>query len=288
MTTGPRTFKRPALLWPSLAGAVLAWLLLTQPAAARPCTPIEGAIALVSDTSIQYLIVGDYHGTSEIPVFFEDLICAALKAGRSVSVSLEWPATATPAIETYLASAGTPLDRSTLVSALGASSDGRLSIAMLDLADGLRELRAEGRTIRVSGIQPSDVEHGGQEVAMATLLQEASQAHPDDLNLVLVGNVHAMKAPSPRMPDLRPMAAFLPAAKTVTINTVGYFGEAWNCRGTPGGAAPVCQAWPLRPGEPGPRRIDLAPDDAAFDGRYSVGSPFTASRPEVGVTPADQ
>lgn len=159
---------------------------------------------------------------------------------------------------------------------------------MLDLAEGLRELRADGRTIRVSAIQPTDVEPGGQEVAMATLLQAASEGHPDDLNLVLVGNVHAMKAPNPRMPDLKPMAAFLPAAKTITINTVGYFGEAWNCRGTPGGAAPVCQAWPLREGDPGPRRIDLTAGDAAFDGRFSVGRPFTASRPESAAAPTDR
>lgn len=242
----------------------------------------------MSDGSIQYLIVGDYHGTSEIPVFFADLVCAALEAGRSVNVGLEWSATATPAIESYLVSEGTPLDRSTLLSAVGASSDGRLSIAMLDLADALRKLRAEGRTIRVSAIQPSEVEPGGQEVAMAALLQAASEARPDDLNLVLVGNVHAMKAPNPRMPDLRPMAAFLPAARTISINTVGYFGEAWNCRGTAGGAAPVCQAWPLRPGEPGPRRIDLAPGDPLFDGRYSVGRPFTASRPEASAPPASR
>ncbi|MFC7380496.1 hypothetical protein [Brevundimonas sp. GCM10030266] len=242
----------------------------------------------MSDRSVQYLIVGDYHGTSEIPVFFADLICAALEEGRSVNAVLEWPATATSAIETYLASAGAQQDRLALVSALGASTDGRMSIAMLDLADGLRGLRAEGRTIRVSAIQPSEVEAGGQEVAMAALLQAASQAHPDDLNLVLVGNVHAMKAPNPRMPDLRPMAAFLPAANTITINTVGYFGEAWNCRGTPGSEAPVCQAWPLRPGEPGPRRIELTPGDSLFDGRYSVGRPFTASRPEVGENPADR
>lgn len=242
----------------------------------------------MSDRSVQYLIVGDYHGTSEIPVFFADLICAALEEGRSVNAVLEWPATAGSAIETYLASTGTPQERRALLSALGASTDGRMSIAMLDLADELRRFRAEGGTIRVTAIQPSDIETGGQEVAMATLLQAAAQARPDDLNLVLVGNVHAMKSPAPQMPDLKPMAAFLPAARTITINTVGYFGQAWNCRGAPGGHAPVCQAWPLRAGEPGPRRIDLTPDDSLFDGRYSVGSPFTASGPEIGEIPADR
>lgn len=242
----------------------------------------------MSDRSVQYLIVGDYHGTTEIPAFFADLICAALEEGRSVNAVLEWPATANPAIGSYLASAGSPQDRRALVSALGASTDGRMSTAMLDLMDGLRGFRAEGRTIRVSAIQPSEIRAGGHEAAMATLLQAASQAHPDDLNLVLVGNVHAMKSPAPQMPDLKPMAALLPAARTITINTVGYFGQAWNCRGMPGGEAPVCQAWPLRAGEPGPRRINLTPDDSLFDGRYSVGSPFTASGPEIAEIPADR
>lgn len=265
-------------------GAVLSFGLFGPTASAAEtdtCDPIPGIEAIAESDTAKYIVIGDYHGTREIPAFFGDLICHLFAQDRQLAVGLEWPASARGAFTAYLARPDA-LNRGRLLEALGGGiRDGRGSAAMLALVDRLRPHHAAARLDFVL-IQPLPEDSpSAYERRMADLLMQADRDNVDTI-IVLVGNVHAMRQPPPPVPgspggELTPMAMFLPPAETLTFNVSGYFGASWSCRR--GGDGDFdCRSWPLQEGAPGPRGLVRTHEDR-FDGRYSVGVPFTASPP---------
>ena len=113
----------------------------------------------VSSIGTRIVIVGERHGTTEIPAFVERLVCSFLRMGRPVILALETDGAEQAAVNRYLDSDGLPADRSTyLVSARWQDEcqDGRKSVAMLALIDAMRRWRQAGQRVGVATIGPNE------------------------------------------------------------------------------------------------------------------------------------
>ena len=112
--------------------------------ASLPCGNIAGADHVLERTGARYVIVGERHGTKEIPAFFGDLVCHVSELGPVV-VGLEIEAHQQASLEAYLQSDGGPAARAVLLREdHWRNGDGRASGAMFALIERLRQLRGSG------------------------------------------------------------------------------------------------------------------------------------------------
>ena len=260
--------------WPGLM--ILA--LTFSSADHSPCAAIPGATAILSDHSIKTIVVGEFHGTTETPVVFEDLTCLAASSGRRVVVALEHPTTEQPQIDEFIASDGGPAALQALISSAEWHTpfpDGRTSAARLTLLRQLREMVRAKKVARVIAIMPTArLSSSKYEKAMATNVLNAG--HENELVLALVGNVHALLVPWKSSPGISylPMAANLPRAATKTLNATGNGGSAWVCM-------PACGSHGFGPARTsysrGIRLVGLG--EKSYDGFLHLGVPTTASLP---------
>jgi hypothetical protein len=247
------------------------------------CAPIQGASQLWEKPTTHYILVGEIHGTAEIPAFFGDLTCAAYSSGRPIVVAIEAAETEQGAIDRYVASDGEEAARKAfLESAIWTSpiKDGRSSRAYFDLFERLRTYKQAGRIADVVAIQPVGnielMQSGtGFNSAMAERFRLAGLRRPNALVLGLVGNVHAAKSPlSFDQESLIPAAAALPPNETFSLNVTSG-GEAWSCIG------PDCGAhhW-QSDAAPSQRAVSLGPRALPnYDGTIDLGVRSTASPP---------
>lgn len=110
------------------------------PPGARGCQQQHGDLAVQFNDLRQFriVVVGERHGTKEIPGFVAALACTALVDGRAVTLALEMPSSETDRLESYLASDGGATARSRLVTSPfwhRPLQDGRSSAAMVDLLE---------------------------------------------------------------------------------------------------------------------------------------------------------
>ncbi len=246
------------------------------------CPKLSGASEILSNPQIHFLVVGDYHGTNEVPALFSDIICHAIAQNRNISVALEWPESAQDEINQFLQADGGTLSRQALFGALGlAQTDGRGSLAMFEMIEGIRKMRGAKTLIPVIPIQPQGPLQGSEyEKKMAAAIVSARENAKNDLTLVFVGGAHAMKKSHPLNPNVNPMATYLPPGEVLSINSSEYFGTAWNCQKSPGDGKLLCGERTLKTGKANSRGIVLGNDNHdPYDGRFSVGSVFSASRP---------
>jgi hypothetical protein len=251
------------------------------------CSPPPGAETILFQRDIRFLIVGELHGTQEIPAAFGELVCFVAAAGNNVLVGLEFQESARSSFEQYVESSGTRTDRarflreSSWLTDAQQYPDGRTSEAMLKLVDRLRELRGAGLGIDVTTIvrlrQAVSDSQTTYEIGLADSLKEAEQSSEYDLIIALVGNIHARKLAfdAGGVASLDPMAMHLPTETTLTLHAISNGGEAWNCRpncgrhrhgGSQAGSSP---------------RIEFRPDlSPGYDGILAVGT-TTASLPVV-------
>ncbi|PYQ59019.1 MAG: hypothetical protein DMF53_19450 [Acidobacteria bacterium] len=263
------------------------------PAAAFACAEIAGEEKLTAPL----LLIGDIHGTREIPAAFGDLVCHAASAhrGQTILAGLEIPADEQAAIDTFLAGAG---DAAAIQALLAGGfwrrdyQDGRSSAAMLSLLDELRRQKKAGLRIVVRGIDLKRYDSADdRDAGMAANVEAAIDAVHPAQTLVLTGNVHTRTLhgyPWDAKADYVPMGAHLRAkqADLIALDIKSLGGSAWMCAS----ADPKeCGPHDLRPREPnGPTpRVELAPDAAAtlgYDGALLLG-PLTASSPARSLTP---
>lgn len=241
------------------------------------CPSVPGVERLTALTKTRFVFFGEIHGTREIPALFGDVICF-VSHERPVIVALEWPANKSAAFQTYLLSDGSQKDWETFK----ASSrwleflDGRSSEAMRDLLERLRQMRSRGYQIKIETFQPHGPavsDHSYYELAMATNIASISARHPDRLVLILVGRLHAGKAPLMNKNGRWPAAMHLPHNEVVSLMFHESSGTAWNCQQT--GCGPV--EWP--DGTPSQRGIRFVASAPGFDGVFSIGSTMSASPP---------
>lgn len=254
------------------------------------CSPPSGAESLWKLADLNFLVIGELHGTRETPRVFGELVCSATtEAKKRVLVALEFPETARAAFEAYVASKGTDEDRSKFLVESGVMArsqfpDGRTSEAMLRMVERLRMLRGAGRQVFVTTFQrPISTPSESQtpyEIDLADSLRKAFDSGNYDLAMVLVGNAHARRVtvtPGGGQLPFDPMATHLPSESTLTLNAVTGAGEAWNCQSTGcgvhrresqsmGGTSSIVLDDKLLPG---------------YDGVIGIG-PITASLPALG------
>jgi hypothetical protein len=230
------------------------------------------------------VLLGEIHGTNEIPDFVGDAACAGARKGR-VHVGLELPTEEADLLAAFLAGRR---DEGLRDSKFWRSSSpyGVTSRAMLALLQRLREYRRSGAPIelfffddRVSlGLERRDE-------AMAEKISRERRRARSEIYLVLVGNYHARKVVgAPWDDEKRWMATFLSERESglVTLDVRSLTGTAWTCVQEVSGAE-TCGSNPVKGGKESAtsteRAMKLEPDPAVgYDGIYSVGV-ITASPP---------
>ena len=228
-------------------------------------------------------MVGDWHGTVEIPAAFLGIVCEAANQGP-VTVALEMPETERTLFRNALAAPTEEAARETfLYGDFGnpRSTDGRNSVAMLDMMVGFWRLKAAGRDIAIHPFMSVDSVIRGRdqawwELEMAYGMSRALADRPDARVVVFVGDLHARKKGYERFPDVGlPAAGHLHASDTFTLHTAVQGGESWSCEATCGRRVNRGR----HDAAPEVRGIILGPvQDGAYDGLLAVG-PTTASPP---------
>lgn len=182
-----------------MLSAILTALSLTalssSPTASLKCGAIKGVDPFLTPGAS--VLLGEVHGTVEVPRFLADLSCLALKRGLRVKVMLEASIQENESFARFLASAGGPGDRARLQAGEHWQSefpDGRSSKAMIDLLEEFRRQRAAGGDLVVLGLMGSDGAASG-DAFMAQEFLRARKADPMGLAIVLAGGNHVRVRP---------------------------------------------------------------------------------------------
>lgn len=255
-------------------------------APARPAAPPPVRITLELPRELaargSTILLGEVHGTRELPAFVARLV-GQLAADRPVVLALEMFPAELPSLEAYLASDGGPAARAAALRDpwwQAPFQDGRRSVAMFELIEAMRVLRAGGARVEVVCFDHK-VPDGGtatdREEGMARNLLAARRARPDATIVAFAGNLHTRRTLVPRFGNYDWMAMRLATAGVAftTLDARYAEGSAWNCRG---GEPSDCGAQ-FAGGRGDERGIHLErSDDGGHDGWFGVG-PVTASPP---------
>jgi hypothetical protein len=274
----------------AVAVAVLASVGESAPPAPAACPAVEGLRdVLVPGATI---VLGEIHGTEEVPRFVGDVACHAWARGP-VTVGLEIPRDEQGRLDAFLGSAGARKDVEALLAGPfwhRTEQDGRSSQAVFALLDRLRTARRARVDVSVVAYDiASGTSTEGRDGAMAAALVAAVRAAPGRTFVILTGNYHSRRTVGAPWDAAAVWMVKHVADAGVTVSTFdveGAGGSAWTCMaGGPGEPGMVCKARDLRaPPSPGGRawRIARAPGVAGHDGRYAVGATH-ASPPAVAV-----
>jgi hypothetical protein len=236
-----------------------------QPDRAAQDAAIDDAVRLVRDEARQrqLILLGEKHGTREIPQFVAALI-ERDSGDRPVRLALEIPRSEQPAIEDFLRSSGAAGARSRLRASPfwnvhGVQHDGRRNEDAIDLIDRVRSLRRRGRDVDIVALDVPDGVHVGsdaRDAAMASALRDACAKSARARVIALTGNVHAMRGvPSYAPPEMRkPMGAYLADLEPLSVNIDARRGQYWGC-------GERCGPVDIRPAEHTSQRLD----DGAYD-----------------------
>jgi len=131
----------------------------TQPAINKSpdCTPQSQLD--VSKIKQQIVLIGEVHGTKELPEYVSGLVCSLLKDGRSVILAVERFAEEQEPLQRYIESEGNAADRAALLGVhmwASRSQDGRSSEAMFALVEDIRKLRKGGQRVGILAMQHLD------------------------------------------------------------------------------------------------------------------------------------
>jgi hypothetical protein len=264
---------------------LLAMGLATHVAASTACSPIPGADQIWSKPGVHWVFIGELHGSNETPAAFHDLVCDAIAQGKHITVALERPSSEQAALDNILTAKDLAAAQKSLFQLPGwkqGGMDGRASEAMLRLLVSLRELHRLHSDLRAVAFDVPDtrVGPGVREEAMAHALLSLSPTQPNDLVLILTGNIHAMQA-SKRGYDLAAM--YLPPKEILSLEVTDRGGESWS-ESTTDGCGPQKGGVGDKDAKK-PYGIFLDPSLAPFgkvDGVLSLGVPLTPSAPAVG------
>lgn len=189
-------------------------------------------------------IVGEIHGTREIPQLVEALVDQQSAKGN-VTLALEIPTFEQSALDAYLVSAGSAADRDKWLDTPFWSymHDGRSSQAMMQLVDRIKGLRDQGRHIEIVAAGEPDydataIEKAGgvtpyKDSGMASEIKQALDRGAPVI--ALMGNFHADYkdlSPLPRPADTGPsVVERLSTASPLLIWVTAAQGQAWVCQG---------------------------------------------------------
>jgi hypothetical protein len=252
--------------------------------ASRSCSPIPGADQIWSKPSLHWVFIGELHGSNETPAAFRSLVCDAIAQGKHVTVALERPTSEQTAIDNILTSKDLAKAQESLLQLQGWKEvpDGRGSEAMLRLLISLRELRKLQSDLKVVAFDApyKGTAPGARDEALGHALLSLSPSKPNDLVLVLTGNLHAMQG-SKRGYDLAAM--YLPPKEILSLLVTDRGGATWS-QSLEDGCGPQEGGVPDKDSNR-PYGIFLDPGLARygkFDGVLSLGDLLTPSAPAAG------
>ena len=162
-----------------LMGAAPAPAVATEP----DCVPQTEVDVTKIDASV--ILIGEAHGTREIPRFTAGLVCSLLRAGRLVVLGLEHSGEQQASLNRYVVSSGDEEARAALLQGIDwrKYSDGRGSEAMYELVDSMRRLRLQGQPVGLLAINGNE----NLDVPMTSAVA-ARVAAADNATLNRVGN----------------------------------------------------------------------------------------------------
>lgn len=257
--------------------ALLAAVSFTGLAHGAQCmTPIEIPQRLLEN---RLTLLGELHGTRQIPEFVGAYVCNLASRGRRVALALEYAADEQSLIDAYLQSDGGP-DARTALLAKGSWSvptqeqDGRTSAAMLGLLDAVRQnnLTSPDRQIAVRAIDGVDDTWMSRNVRTLVLENKFSNI------VVLTGDIHASTGKGFDFdPALEPMGYLLRDLQPISLVADYDQGMAWNC------IAGTCKPrltlrFPMDRGTPFSVILRRPEHPGRFDGSFYVGK-IEASMP---------
>jgi len=238
-----------------------------------PCpAPIPGSETLTGSI----VVLGELHGTAEIPAAFASLVCdaASRKPKGTLLVGLEIPASAQGAIDEFMKTDG---GAAATVALLAGGhwqreyQDGRSSEALLRLLDDLRRFRAAKLDIEVRAIDDMLARTAAERDArMAAAVNKGIADVLPKQTLVLVGDVLSRVVSgypwSPADPYL-PLGALLRATHddVIGLNVTSGGGSAWICRSASASECGVIEI-KQRALEGETPRFELRPDGLAKTG----------------------
>jgi len=214
------------------------------------------------------LILGELHGTREIPEAAGAIACEASERGPVV-LGLELPPEAL--VRT------SPLWSQP-------SQDGRTSEAMAALLERVASWRREGRPIEVLGFDGNETTVESRDTVMAATLARHRAERPDATFVLLMGNLHARRQiGSPWNPkDGHRWLASQLTFPVTTLDVAAPRGTAWIC----GGATPeTCGPKTVSTSKGGASNSIQLRSDGVYDGVLDLSS-LTASPPATSK-PAD-
>ncbi|QRK04489.1 hypothetical protein JQX13_30040 [Archangium violaceum] len=181
------------------------------------------------------VLLGELHGTQEVPHFIAQSACQAATQGIPVTVGLEVPDANQARLETFLASEGKEDDWAKLMESPFWRSpypDGRNSEGVVYLIEALRKLRSQGLDVKIFAYDRPPLEGDAREEAMARKVMEVAGQSQKRALLVVSGNLHPRQVKGlPWNPDYRPMghrlASLLP--NVFSLDVAYNSGSAWIC-----------------------------------------------------------
>lgn len=294
----PMHSTRRALIWATAALLLLSGCAEHVPhATAAIAEAIRASDAGKSDPAALKLLVeaidehklvllGEMHGTREIPALVGELVERYIKGGGEVVLALEISTREQAWVDRYLGSAGASADRDALLAGehwQDQMHDGRDSEAMLALIEQVRQLRGQADNVSIVLFDPGDDACRNQQ--MAENLRAIAHYSPQATLLVLTGNVHAMTSAPPwemfdggkRIDPPMTAGRFLSDLHPLSINIGAASGDMWVCMDGECGAHPV-----LVRGDAGaePTLERTKPAESAWDATLILPR-FRASPPAV-------
>lgn len=251
------------------------------------CAELAGADALVKRPEIEFVLVGEYHGTNEMPAVARDIACAATVVGRPLVFGVELTPVDQPALDAFMRSNGSPSARATLLASPGwCEKGGRTTAAIVEMLETLRRLGKRNR-LSVVAFDAAPTPRGtsaAREAAMAKVLKKTAAKQPGSLVVALTGAGHAGKSAwTSYDPPFAAAGQLLPPERTVALTFARPGGQYWGCHAPNGDASHGCTAHDMPSREPVATRgirLDRTLREG-FDGVYSAGGRYTASHPAV-------
>ncbi|NRD52862.1 hypothetical protein D7Y11_10185 [Corallococcus sp. AB018] len=181
------------------------------------------------------MLLGELHGTQEVPRFIAQSVCQLVTSGMPVTVGLELPVENEDRITTFLQSQGGDVDWLKLMEAPFWRSpypDGRGSEAVANMLEQLRHLRAQGLDVAVFVYDHPKLSGQQREDALTKTVLAQVKAKPERFHLVTSGNIHPRTAKGlPWDKQYQPMGYLLKdQVEDVTALDMAYdSGTAWIC-----------------------------------------------------------
>ncbi|GHG67384.1 hypothetical protein [Comamonas sp. JC664] len=181
------------------------------------------------------LLLGEMHGTQEVPRFMAQAACQTAVAGTPVTVGLELPLENQTRIDAFLDSAGEEHDWLKLMEAPFWRSpypDGRSSEAVANMLEQLRELRFRGLDVDIFVFDHPKAQGQAREDAMHATVRHQVESSPKRFHVILSGNIHSRtKKGLPWNKDFKPMGLLLKDSlgSVVSLDMAYNSGSAWIC-----------------------------------------------------------